>query len=120
VVPTFALANAGVELSGGAVAEAVTSPLGLGVLLGLVAGKPIGIGAAVWAGTRMRLGRLPGEFTPRMVLGVAMLGGVAFTIALFITELALVGEGDITAATIAVLMGSVTAGLLGGAILRSR
>ena len=88
MVPTFALANAGVELSGGAVAEAVTSPLGLGVFLGLVPGKPIGIRAAVWAGTRMRLG--------------------------------LVGEGNITAATIALLMGSVIAGLLGGAILRSR
>ena len=119
MVPTFARANSGVELSGGS-AEAVTSPLGLGVLLGLVDGKPIGIGLAVWAGTRMRLGRLPGEFTPRTVLGVAMLGGVGSTIGLFITELALVDEGNITVATIAVLMGSAIAGLLDGAILRSR
>jgi NhaA family Na+:H+ antiporter len=120
VVPTFALANSGVELSGGALAEAVTSPLGLGILLGLTVGKPIGIGGAVWAATRLGLGRLPNEFTPRMVLGVALLGGVGFTIALFIAELALAGEGEIATATLAVLMASTIAGLMGGAVLRTR
>lgn len=120
VVPTFALANSGIELSGGAVAEAVTSPLGLGVLLGLTLGKPIGIGGAIWAATRMGLGQLPDEFTPRMVLGVALLGGVGFTIALFIAELALFGEGEIATATLAVLMASIIAGLMGGAVLRTR
>jgi NhaA family Na+:H+ antiporter len=120
VVPTFALANAGVEVSGSAVSEAITSPLGLGVIAGLVVGKPIGIGGAVWAARRLRLGRLPAEFTPRMVLGVAALGGVGFTIALFITELALVGETDIATATLAVLIASIVAGAVGGAILRTR
>jgi NhaA family Na+:H+ antiporter len=120
VVPTFAFANSGVELSGGAVAEAVTSPLGLGILLGLTLGKPIGIGGAIWAATRMGLGRLPDEFTPRMVLGVALLGGVGFTIALFIAELALAGDGEIATATLAVLMASTMAGLMGGAVLRTR
>jgi NhaA family Na+:H+ antiporter len=120
VVPTFALANAGVEVSGGAVAEAITSPLGFGVIAGLVLGKPIGIAGAVWAGTRLRLGRLPSEFTPRIVLGVAALGGVGFTVALFITELALFGDADIETATLAVLIASLIAGVVGGAILRTR
>jgi NhaA family Na+:H+ antiporter len=119
-VPTFALANAGVEVSGGAVAEAITNPLGLGVIAGLVLGKPIGIAGTVWAGTRLGLGRLPSGFTPRIVLGVATLGGVGFTIALFIAELALVGEADIATATLAVLIASVIAGAVGGAILRTR
>ena len=52
VVPIFALANAGIVVSGATLSETVTSPLGLGVLLGLVVGKPLGIGAAIWAGTR--------------------------------------------------------------------
>lgn len=120
VVPTFALANAGVEVSGGAVAEAITSPLGLGVIAGLVLGKPLGIAGAVWAGTRLRLGRLPSEFTPRIVLGVATLAGVGFTVALFITELALVHKADIATATLAVLIASGIAGAVGGAILRTR
>jgi NhaA family Na+:H+ antiporter len=120
VVPTFALANAGVEVSGGAVTEAITSPLGLGVIAGLVLGKPIGIAGAVWVGTRLRLGRLPSEFTPRIVLGVATLGGIGFTVALFITELALVGEVDIATATLAVLIASAIAGAAGCAILRTR
>ena len=64
VVPTFALANAGIEVSEAALSETVTSPLGVGVLLGLVVGKPLGIGAAVWAGTRARMGRLPDEVRP--------------------------------------------------------
>ena len=120
VVPTFALANAGVEVSGGAVAEAITSPLGLGVIAGLVLGKPIGIAGTVWAGTRLGLGRLPSGFTPRIVLGVATLGGVGFTVALFIAELALVREADIATATLAVLIASAIAGAVGGAILRTR
>jgi Na+:H+ antiporter, NhaA family len=120
VVPVFALANAGVEVTGGAVADAITSPLGLGVIAGLVLGKPIGIAGTVWAGTKMGLGRLPSEFTPRIVLGIATLGGVGFTVALFITELALVGEADIATATLAVLIASVIAGAVGGAILRTR
>jgi Na+:H+ antiporter, NhaA family len=119
VVPTFALANAGVELSAAAFSEAVTSPLGLGVLLGLVVGKPLGIGAAVMAGTRIRIGRLPSDVTPRMIVGVAALAGVGFTVALFIAELAFGGEGDIETAKLAVLMASLIAGLLGAAILRS-
>jgi NhaA family Na+:H+ antiporter len=119
VVPTFALANAGVELSETAVSEAVTSPLGLGVILGLVVGKPLGIGAAVWAGTRMQIGRLPADVTLGMIAGVAALAGVGFTVALFIAELAFGDESDVQAAKLAVLTASLVAALLGAVILRS-
>jgi Na+:H+ antiporter, NhaA family len=119
VVPTFALANAGIELSGAAVSEAVTSPLGLGVLLGLVVGKPLGIGAAVWAATRARIGRLPDEVTSRMVFGVAALAGVGFTVALFISELAFGQRRDVETAKLAVLLASLLASVFGATILRS-
>jgi NhaA family Na+:H+ antiporter len=119
VVPTFALANAGIELSETALSEAVTSPLGLGVVLGLVIGKPLGIGAAVWAGTRSGIGRLPTDVTSRMVLGVAVLAGVGFTVALFIAELAFGSPGDVETAKLAVLLASLLASLLGAIILRS-
>jgi NhaA family Na+:H+ antiporter len=118
VVPMFALANAGVELSAAAFSDVVTSPLGLGVLLGLVVGKPLGIGAAIWAGTRTRIGQLPADVTPRMMVGVATLAGVGFTVALFISQLALDGE-DVVTATLAVLIASLIAGTFGAAILRS-
>jgi NhaA family Na+:H+ antiporter len=119
VVPTFALANAGIEVSGAALSETVTSPLGLGVLLGLVVGKPLGIGAAVWAATKARMGRLPDEVTPRMIFGVAALAGVGFTVALFIAELAFSSPRDVEAAKLAVLLASLLASVFGAIILRS-
>jgi NhaA family Na+:H+ antiporter len=119
VGPTFALANSGVELSQTALEEAVTSPVGIGVVLGLVVGKPLGIGGAVWAANRSRIGRLPAEVTPRMVLGVAALAGVGFTVALFITDLAFGAQQDVETAKLAILGASVLAGLFGAVLLRS-
>jgi NhaA family Na+:H+ antiporter len=119
VVPTFALANAGIEVSATTLSETVTSPLGLGVLLGLVVGKPLGIGAAIWAATRARIGRLPDGISPRMVFGVAALAGVGFTVALFIAELAFSSRRDVEAAKLAVLVASVLASVFGAVILRS-
>jgi NhaA family Na+:H+ antiporter len=119
VVPTFALANAGIEVSAATLSETVTSPLGLGVLLGLVVGKPLGIGAAVWAATRARIGRLPDGVSPRMVFGVAALAGVGFTVALFIAELAFVSPRDVETAKLAVLLASLLASVFGAVILRS-
>jgi NhaA family Na+:H+ antiporter len=119
VVPTFALANAGVEVSEAALSEAGASPLGLGVVLGLVVGKPFGIYGAIWAGTRSGIGRLPAEVTARMVFGVAALAGVGFTVALFIAELAFASPRDVESAKLAVLVASLLASLFGALILRS-
>lgn len=119
VAPTFALANSGVELSETALGETVTSPIGLGVLLGLVVGKPLGIGGAIWIARRSGVGRLPAEVTSRMVIGVAALAGVGFTVALFIAELAFGSPRDVETAKLAVLVASVLASLFGGATLLS-
>jgi Na+:H+ antiporter, NhaA family len=119
VVPIFALANAGIVVSAATLSETVTSPLGLGVLLGLVVGKPLGIGAAIYAATRAGIGRLPDGVSPRMIFGVAALAGVGFTVALFIAELAFVSPRDVEAAKLAVLLASVLASVFGAVILRS-
>jgi NhaA family Na+:H+ antiporter len=119
VAPTFALGNAGVELSGSAVEEAVTSPVGLGVIIGLVVGKPLGVGAAAWLAGRSGLARLPSDVTFRMILGVAALAGVGFTVALFIVELAFGAARHIDAAKLAVLLASLLAGSFGALLLRT-
>jgi Na+:H+ antiporter, NhaA family len=119
VAPTFALANSGVELGEAALGEAVTSPIGLGVTLGLVVGKPLGIGGAIWVARRSGVGRLPTEVTSRMIIGVAALAGVGFTVALFIAELAFGSPRDVETAKLAVLVASLLASLFGAAILRS-
>jgi Na+:H+ antiporter, NhaA family len=114
VVPIFALTNAGVSIAG---SGSLASPVGLGVFLGLVVGKPLGIGAAVWAARRTGLGRLPSDVTPGMIAGVAVLAGVGFTMSIFIAELGFDGL-NLETAKIAILVASAVAGVIGACILR--
>lgn len=117
IMPLFALANAGVALGSEAVA-ALTHPVTLGVIAGLVIGKPLGIGLAAWAAVRLGLARLPDDTNWRQILGVACLGGIGFTMSLFIAGLAF-GEGDLLEkAKIGILAASLLAGLCGALILR--
>jgi NhaA family Na+:H+ antiporter len=120
VLPLFALANAGVALSGDLLGTAAASTVTAGIVLGLVAGKTLGITAAVWVAVKTGAGRLP-EGTPwPLMVGIAAVAGIGFTVALFITELAFHG-GDTELLTdeakIGVLVGSVAAALVGSAII---
>jgi NhaA family Na+:H+ antiporter len=118
VVPTFALANAGVAIDGAVAAETLTSPVGLGVFLGLVVGKPIGILGAVWAAVRTGVGELPsGITTPRVLLGIAALAGIGFTVSLFVADLAF-RQPTLDTAKIGVLGASLVASVVGALILR--
>ena len=118
IVPLFALANAGVALSGN-LASVVTDPVVLGVALGLVIGKQIGITSATWLMVRSGLASLPSGVTMRHVYGAAWLGGIGFTMSLFISNLAF-GEGPLLAlAKIGILAASVVAGFGGFLVLRS-
>lgn len=119
IMPTFALANAGFELDAEAL-DAVTSPIGGGILAGLVVGKPLGITAAVWIAKRLGVGRLPEGVTTRMILGAAALAGIGFAVALFMTELAFDDSRATDGAKLAVLIASVMAGVVGALILRQR
>ena len=116
-VPFFALMSAGVAIQGGA--ALVTDPVVLGVVAGLVLGKPIGVLAGAWGVTRLTRAELNPELSWRDITGLAVLAGVGFTVALLVAELSFTGtEGD--AAKTAVLAGSVVAALLASVILRSR
>jgi Na+/H+ antiporter NhaA len=88
IVPLFALANAGVDLRGGAIADAVASPLTWGIIAGLVAGKLIGISAGALGSVRFGLGRLPRAVGKGQVVGGAALSGIGFTVSLLIVQLA--------------------------------
>ncbi|CAM2949132.1 Na+/H+ antiporter NhaA [Actinomyces slackii] len=118
VVPLFALANAGVELNGAALATAVSSPLTWGVIVGLVLGKFIG--AILGAGIVMRLvpsSHLPGLDLPR-VAGIGALSGMGFTISLLVAGLALSDEALRDQARIGVLSASLLALALAAVIFR--
>jgi protein-disulfide isomerase len=92
IVPIFALANAGIEISGEFLARAVTSPITLGVLFGYVVGKPIGIVGLSWLVTRLSRGRLRPPVGWAAVAGGATAAGIGFTVALLIASLAFRGQ----------------------------
>jgi NhaA family Na+:H+ antiporter len=119
IMPLFALANAGVQLSGGDLGTALSSPVTLGVILGLVLGKPLGITLFSWAAVRVGLAALPRGVTWRMVHGVAWLGGIGFTMSLFVAGLAFAGAPALlTAAKLGVLAASLAAGICGWLLVR--
>lgn len=117
IIPLFALANAGVHISGD-LGAALTHPVTLGVILGLVLGKPIGIMAASWLAVRSGAAVLPAGVTWQAVLGVSFLAGIGFTMSLFVATLAF-GEGSplLDSAKIGILGASAVAALLGWILL---
>ncbi len=113
VMPLFALANAGVSLDGVDVIQVGTSAVTLGVFLGLVAGKPLGIVAASWLAVKAGWCRLPDGVSWAGVLLVGLLGGIGFTMSIFIAMLAFSDEALLAAAKLGILLASLTAALLG-------
>jgi NhaA family Na+:H+ antiporter len=119
VVPLFAFANAGVEVTAGTVGDALGSALFWGVLVGLGAGKPIGIVAGVWLAVRAGASLPPGVTWPGL-LGAGLLAGIGFTVSLLITDLAFTEEGPQTMAKLAIMAASLVGGGLGYAWLRAQ
>lgn len=118
IVPVFALANAGIALNE-AFAKSLTQPVTLGVLLGLLVGKPVGVFVSTWIAARARIAVLPEAVTWRYMVGVAFLGGIGFTMSLFITDLAFGSGAFIIQAKVGILLGSLVAGIIGWLILRN-
>jgi NhaA family Na+:H+ antiporter len=114
VMPLFAFANAGVRIGGPLEHAGVT----VGVLLGLVIGKPLGIAAAALGAVKSGIGQLPGGVGWTSLLGYACLAGIGFTMSLFIAMLAFDGSGPINAAKSGILAGSLVAGIAGAIVLR--
>jgi NhaA family Na+:H+ antiporter len=119
IVPLFAFANTSLVIEPAAL-QGLLSPLGLGIIVGLVVGKPLGVGLLSWLTVRLGWAALPPGVAWRQLWGAGVLAGIGFTMSIFVTLLAL-GEHslDTDAAKLAILTGSITAGMLGYALLRS-
>ena len=113
VVPIFALANAGVILSQDSVNHALTSPVSLGIVIGLLIGKSVGITLFTWVGVKLKLARLPQGINMTQIFGMALIAAIGFTVALFITALAFDASQSISDAKIAILAASIIASLGG-------
>jgi NhaA family Na+:H+ antiporter len=120
IMPLFALANAGVTL-GGDVGAALASPVTLGIILGLVLGKPIGITLASWLAVRAGAAAKPEGVRWASLHAVSWLGGIGFTMSLFVANLAFTGAGAgalLDAAKLGILSASLVAGIVGYTIMR--
>ena len=117
IVPLFALANAGITLSATAVSDAATSRVAIGVLLGLVVGKLVGISALTWMAVRLNIGVLPEGATGRSIAGIAAVAGIGFTVSIFVTDLAFDDPAIQNEAKVAILAAAVVAGGIGALIL---
>ena len=118
VVPLFALANAGLDLSWASLADSAGSQVGLGIVTGLVIGKPLGIVAASWITVRLRLASLPAGARWRDLWALGLLAGVGFTVSLFIGGLAFESAELVDEAKMGILAASVIAGLAGFVAVR--
>lgn len=117
VLPLFALANAGVELRSGTLTGSGAATVAAGVVVGLVVGKLAGILLGAWLGQRLRLATLPADTRWPHLAGAAALGGIGFTVSLFVAGLAFPTNGLADAAKVAILAASVIAAGVGAAIL---
>jgi Na+:H+ antiporter, NhaA family len=116
IAPIFAFANAGVSLAGIGVAS-MLSPIPLGIAAGLFIGKQLGIFASTWLAVKAGLGAMPAGATWRHLYGVSLLGGIGFTMSLFIGTLAFPDPASAAQVRIGVLVGSLASALLGYAVL---
>jgi NhaA family Na+:H+ antiporter len=117
IVPLFALANAGVRI-GGASSSRVSLAVLTGVAIGLVIGKPLGITMASWLAVRSRIASLPDGVSWRLLQGVSWLGGIGFTMSLFVGALAFTDAALLDSAKLGVLLASCAAAFMGCLMLR--
>ena len=128
IMPIFALANAGVEITDPSYfnvfhTDPALGSVGMGVFLGLLLGKPLGITLTSWITIKCGIGEMPSKATWPMLFAVACLGGIGFTMSIFVDTLSFGGADPAVtqhlrdAGKIAVLMGSLTAGILGSLLI---
>lgn len=117
ILPVFALANTAIIFNGD-ISAALTQNYSLGIALGLIVGKPLGIFMLTFLAVNIGLCKLPTDINWKNIFGVGLLGGIGFTMSIFITLLAFENEIIINHAKLAILISSLTAGLSGFIVLR--
>lgn len=114
IIPLFALANAGITIDFGSIGNMVLQPVSLGIIAGLILGKAVGIFGVSWLGIKLGIAKLPENSTMNQIFGVAFLGGIGFTMSIFVADLAFIKNPElIFQAKVGILAASLFAGLFG-------
>lgn len=118
IMPIFALANTNIRFES-AMLDGLTSPLGLGIICGLMIGKPLGVALFSWLSVRLGMASLPSGAGWKHIIGLGMLAGIGFTMSIFIALLSFTDPLYQTEAKFAILTASVASGILGFIYLKS-
>ena len=114
IIPLFALANAGISIDFSSIGTTILQPISLGIIAGLVLGKVIGIFGVAWLAIKLKIATLPQGSTMSQIFGVAFLGGIGFTMSIFVADLAFLGSPElIFQAKVGILAASLFAGFFG-------
>jgi NhaA family Na+:H+ antiporter len=115
-MPVFALANAGVSLDP-QFASALNDRITFGIIAGLVIGKPLGIALLSWLAVKLNLAELPTKVKWVQIIGAGIVGGIGFTMSLFIANLAFGGTPQLNISKAGILVASLSAGIIGSIVL---
>ena len=114
VIPLFALANAGISIDFSSIGGVMLTPVSIGIIAGLILGKVFGIFGVAWIAIKLKIAKLPEDSTMSQIFGISFLGGIGFTMSIFVAELAFLGnEVFIFQAKVAILAASLVSGLIG-------
>ena len=120
IMPIFAIANAGISFTDLSLSDIFSTHVALGVTLGLLLGKPIGIIGATFLMVKMRWATLPSTITRRTLLGLGMLASIGFTMSMFISTLAFTNELLMTQAKLGIFLASILGGIGGYVLLNKK
>jgi len=114
VIPLFALANAGIAIDFSSISSTLMQPVSMGIIMGLILGKVLGIFGVAWIAIKLKIATLPRESSLSQLFGVAFLGGIGFTMSIFVADLAFINTPElIFQAKVGILVASLFAGLFG-------
>ena len=116
-MPLFALANAGVVVDWANIGAILAKPVPMGIFVGLALGKPVGIFFFAWLAVKTKMATLPRKVTWMHVLSASALGGIGFTMSLFIANLAFPGSEFLDYAKVGILLGSFISAMVGTAVM---
>ena len=114
IIPLFALANAGISIDFSSIGTTVLEPVSIGIISGLILGKVLGIFGISWLAIKLKIAKLPENSSMNQIFGVAFLGGIGFTMSIFVADLAFLGSPElIFQAKVGILVASLFSGLFG-------
>lgn len=116
IMPIFALANSGISIEMNSLSEAILEPVSLGIIFGLFIGKQIGIFGASYILVKLKVASLPQQVTKRHLYGASVLGGIGFTMSLFVSSLSFADEIILSHAKISIMLASILAAILGAIV----